>query len=232
MKMAPKTKEEGDSNKGEKIFKSLCSNCHSMSKHGTGPSLKGTYGAAIGAKEGFNYSSAMKANSKKWSDATLDKYLKSPADFIPRNAMAFAGITNVDDRKDLIAYLRHNSLLLIYLKGQATYLTPVDDSLSKLQDSDGNIVYEGSIGNSAVNGFGTVYNPQGQRTYAGAWKEGRPHGQGVVYDAQTQNKRYEGSFEQSMYHGYGVSFHESTWKRRYKGFFKSGLRSGDGKAYN
>ena len=68
---------------------------------------------------------------KKWNDATLDKYLKSPADYAPGkcprpslnfmlilfansldslgNAMAFAGIPNAKDRGDVIAYLKANS---------------------------------------------------------------------------------------------------------------------------
>merc|ERR1711990_1347114 len=108
-KMAPKKKVEGDAGKGEKVFKSLCAVCHSMSAHGTGPNLKGAYGSAPAAKEGFAYSSAMQGVSKKWNDATLDKYLKSPADYAPGNAMAFAGIGNAKDRADVVAYLKKNA---------------------------------------------------------------------------------------------------------------------------
>ena len=45
---------------------------------------------------------------KKWTDGTLDKYLKSPADYAPGNAMAFAGVPNAKDRTDVIAYLKAN----------------------------------------------------------------------------------------------------------------------------
>jgi len=108
--MAPKKKVEGDAGKGEKLFKSLCTVCHSMSAHGTGPNLKGAYGAAPASKEGFAYSSALQAVSgKKWSDGTLDKYLKSPADYAPGNAMAFAGIANAKERADVVAYLKKNA---------------------------------------------------------------------------------------------------------------------------
>jgi len=108
--MPPKKKKvEGDAGKGEKLFKQLCTVCHSMTAHGTGPMLKGVAGSAIASKDGFSYSAAMKANSsKKWSDGLLDKYLKSPADFAPGNAMAFAGVPNAKDRADLIAYLKAN----------------------------------------------------------------------------------------------------------------------------
>ena len=42
----------------------------------------------------------------KWTDSTLDKYIKSPADYAPGNAMAFAGIPQSKDRADLIAFLK------------------------------------------------------------------------------------------------------------------------------
>ena len=107
--MAPKKKVAGDAVAGEKIFGSLCAVCHAMGAHGTGPMLKGAHGAMPGKKEGFAYSSALTGISKKWNDATLDKYLKSPADYAPGNAMAFAGIANAGDRANVIAYLKNNA---------------------------------------------------------------------------------------------------------------------------
>ena len=109
--MAPKKKKvEGDASKGEKTFKSLCSACHNMSAHGTGPNLKGVFGSEPASKEGFAYSSALKGlTGKPWTDGNLDKYLKSPADYAPGNAMAFAGIANAKDRADVIAYIKQNS---------------------------------------------------------------------------------------------------------------------------
>ena len=110
--MAPKKKKvDGDAAKGEKIFKSLCAVCHSMSAHGTGPMLQDAYGSDPAKKEGFSYSSSLKGlGDKKWTDGNLDKYLKSPADYAPGNAMAFAGIPNAKDRGDVIAYLKKNSV--------------------------------------------------------------------------------------------------------------------------
>ena len=105
--MAPKKKKAGDAGKGEKIFKNLCAVCHNFNSHHTGPNLKGVVGSDPAAKDGFAYSSALKGVAgKKWADGTLDKYLKSPADYAPGNAMAFAGIANAKDRADVIAYLK------------------------------------------------------------------------------------------------------------------------------
>lgn len=108
--MAPKKKQEGDAVKGEKLFKSLCAVCHNFNAHHTGPNLKGVHGSLPAVKEGFSYSSSLKAlGDKKWGDSTLDKYLKSPSDYAPGNAMAFAGIANAKDRADVISYLKKMS---------------------------------------------------------------------------------------------------------------------------
>ena len=108
--MPAKKKKQGDAAKGEKVFKNLCAVCHGFKAHGTGPNLKGVHGSDPASKEGFGYSSALQdLKGKKWADGTLDKYLKSPADYAPGNAMAFAGIANAKDRGDVIAYLKSQS---------------------------------------------------------------------------------------------------------------------------
>ena len=55
----------------------------------------------------FASSAALSSKAtQKWTDATLDKWIKSPADFAPGNSMAFAGVASGKDRSDLIAYLK------------------------------------------------------------------------------------------------------------------------------
>merc|ERR1719198_2820412 len=105
--MAPKKKAAGDPANGEKVFKSLCSVCHSLAANSVGPALGAVTGFAIASQEGFQYSAALSAKATlKWSDTNLDKWLQNPASFAPGNAMAFAGIGSEKDRSDLIAYLK------------------------------------------------------------------------------------------------------------------------------
>merc|ERR1711934_303306 len=105
--MGAKKKKAGDAAKGEKVFKNLGTVCHNFNSHHTGPNLKGTFGSDPASKEGFEYSGALKGlKGKTWKEGTLDKYLKSPADYAPGNAMAFAGIADSKQRADVIAYLK------------------------------------------------------------------------------------------------------------------------------
>ena len=41
-----------------------------------------------------------------WNDAKLSAYLESPDTFLPNGVMAFAGVKNEGDLKNLIAYLK------------------------------------------------------------------------------------------------------------------------------
>jgi cytochrome c len=47
----------------------------------------------------------MREISLTWTPAALDAWLANPARFLPGNRMAFAGISDEEDRNALIAYL-------------------------------------------------------------------------------------------------------------------------------
>merc|ERR1712138_199756 len=100
----------GDVNKGAKIFKQKCLQCHTVpgpdAKNGTGPNLTGLFGRESGQGDGFAYSRANKESGITWSEDVLFEYLENPKKYIKGTKMAFAGIKKGDQRKDLIAYLK------------------------------------------------------------------------------------------------------------------------------
>lgn len=93
---------------GEQVF-AKCIACHTIEQGGAsgiGPNLYGVVGAAIGGHEpGFAYSTALAEHGGEWTFENLDEWLKSPRAFANGTKMSFAGLSSVEDRAAVIAYL-------------------------------------------------------------------------------------------------------------------------------
>ncbi len=100
-----------DAENGADVFK-RCRACHDVgenAKNKVGPVLNGIIGRKAGTIEGFNYSDANKkagAEGWVWTEEKMLEYLLNPRAAMPGNKMAFAGLKDEQDRKDLIAYLK------------------------------------------------------------------------------------------------------------------------------
>lgn len=94
---------------GEHVFKTYCAVCHTVEpgKNKIGPSLAGVVGRKAGTAPGYSYSDANKKSGITWTEAELDKYLTDPKAVVPGTKMIFAGLKNPDQRKAVIAYLKH-----------------------------------------------------------------------------------------------------------------------------
>ena len=103
--------DAGNVDAGEDVFKK-CRACHDTgpgAKHKVGPHLVGIIGRKVGAMADYAYSDANKAfgaQGKTWTEDELFKYLENPLTYMPQTKMAFAGIADEQDRRDLIAYLK------------------------------------------------------------------------------------------------------------------------------
>ena len=104
----PAPYNEGDLENGRRVF-ARCRSCHTLPEGGanmTGPNLWGLFGREAGAHPDFRYSEALQAADFQWEAEQLDQWLAAPREFLPGNRMAFAGIPDEADRRDLIAYLK------------------------------------------------------------------------------------------------------------------------------
>jgi len=100
-----------DAIQGAVVF-NQCRACHAIgpgARNKAGPELNGIVGRKAASVPGFTYSKAMKGAAAKgliWNEAKLTAYLESPDAFLPNGVMAFAGVKNEADLKNLIAYLK------------------------------------------------------------------------------------------------------------------------------
>ncbi len=96
---------------GAKVAK-VCVSCHTFEQGGpnkTGPNLFGVVGNHLAHKDDFKYSAAFQteqASGKTWTYDALFAYLDNPKAYLPGNMMSFAGVKNLQQRADLIAYLK------------------------------------------------------------------------------------------------------------------------------
>ena len=101
----------GDATRGEQVFKK-CRSCHQVgpsAKNSVGPVLNGIFGRRAGTVEGVTYSEDMirtGQNGLHWDAENLDIYIENPTNLISRTRMQFGGVSDAQDRADVIAYLR------------------------------------------------------------------------------------------------------------------------------
>ncbi len=96
---------------GEKIFKK-CGTCHNYEKDGkskVGPSLWNIMNSPKANVQGYAYSKALVEFGGKWTYEELSSFLYKPKDYIKGTKMNFAGLKKVQDRADLILFLREQS---------------------------------------------------------------------------------------------------------------------------
>lgn len=97
----------GDAGRGKTVF-ARCAACHDLNTGAIrmGPSLKGVIGRKAGTFANFSYSAGMKNKGVVWGADTLDQFLTAPMKYVPGTRMAFPGLSNAQDRADVIAYLK------------------------------------------------------------------------------------------------------------------------------
>ena len=102
---------KADVAKGQQVF-NKCTACHTVEKgaaNGTGPNLWGVLGMPVGKGHGFAFSAALSGKGGTWDWKTMSDWLKNPRAFAPGTKMTFAGISNSQDRANVIAFLNSKS---------------------------------------------------------------------------------------------------------------------------
>lgn len=102
----------GDLQAGRDIYIGQCFSCHNMActRGHYGPALGNVFGQPAGADPDFRYSDALRESGIVWDEAKLDEWLADPAAMVPGTTMrpiagVSVGVTDAEDRRNLIAYL-------------------------------------------------------------------------------------------------------------------------------
>ena len=96
-----------DAAAGEQVFKK-CTACHNADQGGAnalGPALYGVMGNPVAAHPGFAFTGALKDKGGTWDWDTMSAWLTSPKKFAPGTKMTFAGLSNPQDRANVMAFL-------------------------------------------------------------------------------------------------------------------------------
>lgn len=95
-----------DPAKGEKTF-TKCRSCHNVDgTNATGPHLDGVVGRPIDAVADYSYSGALEQVGDVWTPENLQHFLTNPRQVAPGTKMTFAGLSKIEDRANVIAYLQ------------------------------------------------------------------------------------------------------------------------------
>lgn len=95
-----------DAAAGERLWRQ-CSACHLLDPgvNRVGPYLHGVVDRPKHSAEGFSYSDALMSQDGAWTPENLSAFLESPRTYAPGTAMNYPGMSDVEDRANLIAYL-------------------------------------------------------------------------------------------------------------------------------
>ncbi len=97
----------GNPKRGGEIYRA-CVACHSLEPgaHLTGPSLANLWKKSAGKKEDYSrYSEELGSVQFEWNEDTLNAWLDNPQAMVPGTYMQFQGISDLQDRTDIIAFL-------------------------------------------------------------------------------------------------------------------------------
>ena len=99
---------KADVSAGEAYAKKVCTSCHTFTeggKAGVGPNLYNVVGGPHAHMVGFDYSAALKSKTGPWTFDELNEWLHKPSAYAPGTKMSFAGISNDQERANVIDYL-------------------------------------------------------------------------------------------------------------------------------
>lgn len=105
----PSPYKEANLSKGKELFGKKCGACHLLPAdkgHKVGPNLNGVFDRGVAQVADYTFSPALRNfDASAWTPELVDQWLQSPDSFVPGTSMRLNGITDANERRDLIGYL-------------------------------------------------------------------------------------------------------------------------------
>ena len=94
----------------QKLF-TKCKACHKLENgiNGTGPHLYNIVDRPQASIEEYAYSTALSSMTGVWSEDELNAFLLKPSDYAPGTKMSYSGLKDINDRANLVAYLKNTT---------------------------------------------------------------------------------------------------------------------------
>ena len=96
-----------DSAAGQKVFKSRCANCHSLTPglSTVAPDLTGVVGRKAGSLKDYQYSPALRNADFVFTREKMEQWLRTPHNVVPETEMTFSGLKSETERADVVEFL-------------------------------------------------------------------------------------------------------------------------------
>ncbi len=104
----PFTAQAQSAARGQTLFESRCTACHSLDANRVGPALQTVVGRKAGTARDYDYSPALAGATHRWNRALLLAWLSDPETVVPGQRMGYR-VEDATDREDLVAYLITNA---------------------------------------------------------------------------------------------------------------------------
>lgn len=122
-------------------------------------------------------------------------------------------------QEDGIKTYNYDDIMLRFAKGNV-----------HIRGESGYLAYTGAVEKGGVNGYGTLYSPDGIILYQGNFEDNEYEGSGTQYYSDG-TMHYKGNFSGNLYEGNGKLYRENG-TLSYDGEFALGKKEGEGKLYN
>lgn len=102
--------QSADAGRGAAAFRK-CTACHNADQggaNGTGPNLWGAMGGPIARHAGYSYSAPLAGHGGNWDWDSMSAWLRSPRTFAAGTKMTFAGLSDPQERADILLFLNQH----------------------------------------------------------------------------------------------------------------------------